>query len=432
MTKLKKIPNEDKASDTPFPLRQHFWRRIAPGLALLLVVIVVATVYAVINITEQIYLEQARKRAEAISTAVSHSASAAWQRLLTHGDTNADHEKLRAAIDQEVRELRIEAMKVYDLAGRTLYSTDKADLAKREVNKAMRKVVFDGKSSLVRKLENGRPLYEIYVPVRDANGEIATVFELYESVDYLDALLIRSGLIAAVVPAVGLAALLAGLGMLVARGQREIENRSRALVETRRKLESFVSMSAVDAARGGGDIPSKRVRLTLFYSDARDFTGYSENNPPERVVWFLNELMGIQVAAIQAHGGDVDKMIGDALLARFDGKGAEARALAAARAVQAELNRAQLPRPVGIGIYTGDVISGAIGAAHRRDFTVIGDGVNVSARLCSAAGAGEIVVDADTLESTGDGSEGFGPVEEITVKGRREPVRIRRQHTAEG
>jgi len=145
------------------------------------------------------------------------------------------------------------------------------------------------------------------------------------------------------------------------------------------------------------------------------------------VVWFLNELMGIQVAAVEAHGGDVDKMIGDALLARFDGRDAEARALAAARDVQAELARANLPRPVGIGVYTGEVISGAVGSARRRDFTVIGDGVNVAARLCSAAAAGEIVADADTLATAGGtAADGFGPEEAISVKGRREPVRVRR------
>ena len=334
-------------NDIGYPLKRHFWRRIAPGLAVLLAVMVAATVYAVIRTTESIYLELARQRAEAVSAAVSHAAPEAWAHLLAHGDTKADHDKLRAAIEQEVRELRIQAMKVYSLAGQVLFSTDAADFAKRETNAALKTVVFDGKPVLVRIVENGQPLYEIYVPVIDAAGDIAAVFELYEPVAYLDALLLRSGAIAAAAPAAGLVLLLAGLGMLVARGQREIDSRSAALDETRRKLESFVSMSAVDAARGGGDIPSRRVRLTLFYSDARDFTGYSESNPPERVVWYLNELMGIQVAAVEAHGGDVDKMIGDALLARFDGPGAEARALAAA---SASIRARSSPAPSGPSI----------------------------------------------------------------------------------
>ena len=89
-------------NDTPYPLQRHFWRRIAPGLAVLLAVIVAGSVFTVMRSTESIYLELARKRAEAVSTAVSTSAPEAWAHLLAHGDTRADHEKLRAAIDQEV------------------------------------------------------------------------------------------------------------------------------------------------------------------------------------------------------------------------------------------------------------------------------------------------------------------------------------------
>lgn len=415
-------------SDEPYPLKRHFWRRIVPGLAVFLAVLVGATVFAVTNVTESIYLEQARKRAEAIATAVSHNEPEAWHRLIAHGDTPDDDSRLRAAIETEVRELRIQAMKVYDLAGRTLFSTTASDMATREINAALRNVVFENKSSLVRVVENGEQLYEMYVPVLDDKGELAAVFELYEPVGYLDAVLIQAGVSVAAVSAALLLALVAGLGLLVGRGQREIEGRTHALAEMKRKLESFVSKSAADAARGAGDIPSLRVRLTLFYSDARDFTGYSESNPPERVVWYLNELMGIQLATVRAHGGDIDKMIGDALLARFEGEGAEGRALAAALDVQSELARANLPRPVGVGIYTGDVISGAIGAGDRRDFTVIGDGVNVAARLCSAAAAGEIVVDAGTLAAAGSElARNFGGAEDIAVKGRREPVRVHRR-----
>lgn len=412
------------STDAPYPLKRHFWRRIAPGLAVFLAVVVGATVFAVTDVTETIYLELARKRAEAVASGVSHTVPEAWAKLLAHGDTPEDDRQLRAAFEQEARELRIQAMKVYDLAGRVLYSSNPEDTAKRETNDAIRTVVLRDKPALAKVVEGGETLYELYVPVRDDAGELAAVFELYEPVSYLDSTRLRAGALSAVAPAAMVLLLLGGLGVLVGRGQREIENRTQALADMQRKLESFVSKSAVDAARSAGDIPSLRVRLTLFYSDARDFTGYSETNPPERVVWFLNELMAIQVAAVRAHGGDVDKMIGDALLARFDGEAAEARALAAARAVQDELAAAALPRPVGIGIYTGEVISGAVGAAERRDFTVIGDGVNVAARLCSAAGAGEIVVDEETLKKADDG--GFGTAEPLQVKGRKEPVRVRR------
>ena len=114
------------------------------------------------------------------------------------------------------------------------------------------------------------------------------------------------------------------------------------------------------------------------------------------------------VDAITRAGGDVDKMIGDAVLARFQGAQAEASAIAAARGALRNLEQADLPRGVGIGIYTGDVISGTVGSTDRMDFTVIGDSVNIAARLCSAAARGEIVADAATVKAAGAASSGSG------------------------
>lgn len=419
--------------DEPFPLKRYFWRRVAPGLLVFLGLLVATSVYIVTRMTESIYLEQARQRAETVAHSVAANEERAWAHLLAQKDTPEDDLQLRRAIEKEVHELRIEAMMIYDLAGRVLYSSNPQDYGTREQNPALRKVVFDGVPGLVRTEKKGQPLYEMYVPLHDDKGELVAVFEIYAPVGYLDKEIFRAGFSVAAVTATLLVLHVAALGLLVARGQREIDARGSALRDVKRQLETFVSKSAVDAARGGGDIPSKRIRLTLFYSDVRDFTGYSENNPPERVVWFLNELMGIQLAAIRAHGGDVDKMIGDALLARFQGEDAEASAIAAAIDVQAELDRAELPRAVGIGVHAGEVISGAIGAAERRDFTVIGDGVNVTARLCSAAAGGEIVVESETLKAAakalGQTSSSFGAAEEITVKGRREPVIAHRRAT---
>jgi class 3 adenylate cyclase len=193
-------------------------------------------------------------------------------------------------------------------------------------------------------------------------------------------------------------------------------------------LERLLSGAASQAVRRavsiGGGIPSTRTRCTLLYSDIRDFTSFSETNEPEQVVGFLNRLMTVIVDEINRAGGDVDKLIGDAVLARFQGVRAEARAIAAAREALRMLAKADLPRGVGIGIYTGEVISGTIGSADRMDFTVIGDSVNVAARLCSAAAPGEIVADTETVTAAGDAA--FGATETIAVKGRRSRLEIRR------
>jgi class 3 adenylate cyclase len=138
----------------------------------------------------------------------------------------------------------------------------------------------------------------------------------------------------------------------------------------------------------------------------------------------LNRIMSLQIDCISSHSGDVDKPIGDAVLARFEGDG-KRRAVAAAVDIQRSVASAQLPLGVGIGVFTGPAISGAIGPEARRDYTVIGDSVNVAARLCAAASRGEIICDTLTIEKSG--APGFfGALEHIRVKGRGRPVDIRR------
>ena len=87
--------------------------------------------------------------------------------------------------------------------------------------------------------------------------------------------------------------------------------------------------------------------------------------------------MTLQVEIIQQQDGGFDKMIGDAILARFDGDQGGAPAVQAAREMQTLVMGGNFPGPFEIGIFLGEVISGAIGPEYRRDFTVIGGTLNV-------------------------------------------------------
>ncbi|WNJ99460.1 adenylate/guanylate cyclase domain-containing protein [Thalassospiraceae bacterium LMO-JJ14] len=416
-------------SEQPFPLGRLFRRRFIPaflGFTGLFLVLLGITARHVI---EEIYLEQAQRRAQTIARAVADIAPAPWAHLmagttLAELQNSTDAAVLSKAFTDEVREMNLPELKVYDMETRVLFATKAGEIGSTEPAQALRNTIDNSTSSIVtKKLPDGTSQYELYVPVFDDKHNVRTVFELYEPVTYLNAILINAAIPTMAVPAGLLLLLIFALNVLVGRAQRDIDARTSALKALQDRLSSFVSSTAISAARSAGQdggIKSQKVETTLFYSDIRDFTGFSEQNPAETVVSFLNDIMTLQVDAIKKHGGDVDKMIGDAVLARFDGDDGDARAIAAAREIQSAIKAGNYPRKLGIGIHTGEVISGAIGPEDRRDFTVIGDAVNISARLCALAKADEIVVDADMAD------DAFSTSETVQVKGRVQGIAIRR------
>lgn len=209
------------------------------------------------------------------------------------------------------------------------------------------------------------------------------------------------------------------------------------IVEMRRKLElaKFVSaatMQSVDASTSGVRRASHRKRMAVLFSDIRGFTAYSETVAPEAVVDMLNRYLDAQAVIVEKHGGDIDKFVGDELMAHFGGPDMEARAircavemLEAVAAVQGDAGAETPAMQVGIGINVGEVVFGAMGATARMDFTVIGDAVNLGARLCSAAGPAEVLVSETAVVAAGDMPDlDFVAQAPIEVKGKRAPISI--------
>jgi adenylate cyclase len=166
--------------------------------------------------------------------------------------------------------------------------------------------------------------------------------------------------------------------------------------------------------------------VALYFADVRNFTTYAEKHSPTQVVGLLNRLIEIQVKHINDFGGDVDKIIGDAVLAVFTGEHMAYRAIGCAMAVLVTCHSQQdLACSLGIGVHVGQVISGSIGAEQRQDHTVIGDAVNVAARLSANAAEDELVVDSATVALT-DYTDIFSPLEKVQLKGRTDAVNIQR------
>ncbi len=199
-------------------------------------------------------------------------------------------------------------------------------------------------------------------------------------------------------------------------------------------LEKFVSRAAVDAVRlANGEalkLGGERKRATVFFSDIRGFTSFSEKVEPERVVSMLNGILALQAAIVKRHGGDIDKYVGDELVAVFLGEKMEERALRAAIEIQqALLSSPQLTQEgvigIGIGINTGEMVMGAMGSPDRMDYTVIGDNVNLGARLCSAAKPGQILISESTARDVAAMAEfTLQALEPMIVKGKENPISV--------
>jgi len=173
--------------------------------------------------------------------------------------------------------------------------------------------------------------------------------------------------------------------------------------------------------------------ITVLFADIRGFTRISEHASPEKIVQLLNRYFSAMTDIIFAHGGTLDKYLGDGLMALFgaptvtpkDASNAISAAVAMQRrmlSINDELRAEGFPEiGIGIGLHTGEVIVGYIGSERRSEYTAIGDAVNTSSRLESNAKAGEILVSEVTAQAARSRYQ-LASRDPITVKNREQPV----------
>lgn len=223
------------------------------------------------------------------------------------------------------------------------------------------------------------------------------------------------------------------LSIAVAELTRQITSES----ATRDRLARFMSPALVELVSTGklavGEAGVEQ-EVTILFADIRGFTTISERLQPAEVVAMLNEHFEALVELVFGASGTLDKFIGDALMAVWGAPvkraGEEAKAVRCALAMVArveEMNRARaatgrIPLPVGVGLNTGRVVFGAMGATRRMDLTVVGDAVNIAARLCDVAPPGAVVVSEETLRRCGDEFE-VEALPTALLKGKQREVR---------
>ncbi len=174
---------------------------------------------------------------------------------------------------------------------------------------------------------------------------------------------------------------------------------------------------------------------TFLFTDVRGFTALSESLEPEQVTYIMNQALTAQQKAVQAHGGMVDKYIGDAMMAIFnaplDLKNHEEKALLCAIDIQKNMNELNYvlvskgikPVTIGIGINTGYAVIGNMGSENRFDYTAIGDAVNVAARLESGTkNAGVDLLIGQTTENAIEFD--LIPLDPIEAKGKSEKLQV--------
>ncbi|HMZ58266.1 MAG TPA: adenylate/guanylate cyclase domain-containing protein, partial [Leptospiraceae bacterium] len=182
-----------------------------------------------------------------------------------------------------------------------------------------------------------------------------------------------------------------------------------------------------------GEFTSETRRTAILFLDIRNFTGFSEDKSPEDVVQFLNTLFSFMVNKITENEGIINKYLGDGFMAVFgapvDIGNPSEKALKAAkeicRQLKKEISLGKVPPvKIGIGIHSGNVVTGSIGSEERKEYTVIGDAVNLASRIeqLNKQYGSEILFSEDVWMDLKhkEGSD----LGEITVKGRTQPVKI--------
>src|SRR5262245_29846859 len=180
-------------------------------------------------------------------------------------------------------------------------------------------------------------------------------------------------------------------------------------------------------------LTGERREATVLFCDIRGFTAMSERLTPEEVVSLLNEFYTLMIETTFKHDGTLDKFLGDAVMAVFgapiphpDHAIRAVRTAVAMQAGVAELNERRghgdrEPIFIGIGVSLGEVVAGTVGTQDRMEYTVIGDSVNIAARLESNAKAGRILMSGRTYERVKDLVEVI-PLGPLRVKGKEEHV----------
>jgi class 3 adenylate cyclase len=205
------------------------------------------------------------------------------------------------------------------------------------------------------------------------------------------------------------------------------------LSERERLRDAFGTFVAPDLAARvaeGEDLGAEDVEVSVLFIDIRDFTAFASQATARQVVDYLNGFYRLIVPILTRHGGHVDKFVGDGLLGVFGVPERVPdhadRAVAAAVEIAARVRQHYAGRlRIGVGVNSGPVVAGTVGGGGRLEFTVIGDPVNVAARVEETTRhTGDDVLVTEATVAQMDGSWPMQPRGTVRLKGRPEEIRL--------
>jgi len=183
------------------------------------------------------------------------------------------------------------------------------------------------------------------------------------------------------------------------------------------------------------DLRSESKNVCVMFLDIRNFTGFAEKRTPEEVVQYLESLFEFMIEIVNRHHGIINKFLGDGFMAVFgaplsDGKDC-ANALEAAQEILARVRQevesgAILPTTVGIGLHAGEAVTGSIGSALRREYTVIGDVVNLAARIekLNKDFHSQLLISEMVWQAVNGESGKAVPMGQVQVRGREQAIQV--------
>lgn len=193
-------------------------------------------------------------------------------------------------------------------------------------------------------------------------------------------------------------------------------------------LDHKIVQSVLNSSAGEDPLAPREQQVTVMFCDIVSFTKISEGMPPSELAAFIHDHFTTMTEILFGHNGTVDKYIGDAVMALFGAPVADPLApefaVRAAVAMREHSESTLHPRiRLRFGISTGQAIVGNIGSSQRREYTAIGDSVNVASRLEGFARPDEIIIDETTAQALGEDFK-LRDMGAIDVRNRIEPVRI--------